>query len=147
MSTEQRFPKRKPEVQMVDFGGRVLPHNDEAEAAVLSAVLTDQRAMDHVLEILPSGEPFYVEAHRKIFDVAMGLHEKSQPVDVQTVAAVLRDRDQLTSIGGLAFLARILDATPAVAHVAAHATIVRDKWRGRKVIETCQMISAEGYGD
>ena len=35
----------KPRVQAIDIAGRVPPHNEEAEAAVLSAVLTDGRAL------------------------------------------------------------------------------------------------------
>ena len=137
----------KPRVQAIDVSGRVPPHNEEAEAAVLSAVLTDGGALDGILEILPNGEPFYSDAHRRIYDACVELHAKSQPVDIQTVAAVLRDRERLQAIGGISYLVKIVDATPSVAHVGAHARIVREKWRVRKLIETCQMVTAEGYGD
>jgi replicative DNA helicase len=137
----------RPRVQAIDVAGRVPPHNEEAEAAVLSAVLTDGRALDGVLEILPNGEPFYSDAHRRIYDSCVELHGKGQPVDIQTVAAVLKDRERLQAVGGISYLVKIVDATPSVAHVAAHARIVREKWRVRKLIETCQMVAAEGYGD
>src|SRR5690242_18731597 len=88
----------KPRVQAVDIAGRVPPHNEEAEAAVLSAVLTDGRALDGVLEILPNGEPFYADAHRRIYDAAVELHAKGQPVDIQTVYAFLKDRDRLQAV-------------------------------------------------
>jgi replicative DNA helicase len=137
----------RPRVQAIDVAGRVPPHNEEAEAAVLSAVLTDGTVLDGILEILPNGEAFYADAHRRIYDASVELHAKGQPVDIQTVAAVLRDRERLQAIGGIAYLVKIVDATPSVAHVAAHAKIVREKWRVRKLIETCQMVAAEGYGD
>ena len=137
----------KPRVQAVDIAGRVPPHNEDAEAAVLSAILLDGRALDGVLEILPNGESFYSDAHRRIYDAAVELHAKGQPVDIATVGANLRDRDRLQAIGGISYLTKIVDATPSVANVAAHARIVREKWRIRQLIETCQMVAAQGYGD
>jgi replicative DNA helicase len=50
-------------------------------------------------------------------------------------------------VGGAAYLAQLADATPAVAHVAAHARVVYEKWRVRQLIATCQRVAAEGYGD
>jgi replicative DNA helicase len=45
------------------------------------------------------------------------------------------------------YLGQILDETPAVAHVGAHALQVWQLWRRRHIIATCQRIAAEGYGD
>lgn len=147
IAPSERSAAAKVVRETLDLGGRVPPNNEEAEAAVLSAVLTSERALDACLEVLPTGEAFYGDAHRRIYDAAAELHAKGQPVDIQTVAAVLRDRDRLQAIGGIAYLAQIVDATPSVAHVAAHAKIVREKWRVRRLIDTCSMIAAEGYGD
>lgn len=113
---------------------------------MLSAVLLKRDALDQVLEILKP-EHFYSEANGRIYEAAMELASISQPIDTVTVASWLRDRERLQQIGGAAYLAQIVDATPAVAHVAAHARTVREKWRLRRVIAECQRISAEGYGD
>ncbi|MFI5298618.1 MAG: DnaB-like helicase N-terminal domain-containing protein [Polyangiales bacterium] len=43
----------------------------------------------------------------------------------------LKDRGWLQAIGGVSTLAEIVDATPAVAHLEAHARIVVDKARVR----------------
>jgi replicative DNA helicase len=69
------------------------------------------------------------------------------PIDVVTVAGKLRDANRLAGIGGAAYLAQIADATPDVANVKTHADRVREKWRARVLISTCQRIAAEGYGD
>jgi replicative DNA helicase len=135
---------RPPEPPVV--AGRVPPHDLDAEAAVLSAILLKRDALDQVLEILKP-EHFYSEANGRIYEAAMELATVSQPIDTVTVASWLRDRERLQQIGGAAYLAQIVDATPAVAHVAAHARTVREKWRLRRVIAECQRISAEGYGD
>ena len=47
----------------------------------------------------------------------------------------------------MSVLAKIVDATPAVAHLDAHANIVRDKARVQTLIDTCQIFAGTGYGD
>jgi len=118
----------------------------DAEAAVLSAILLKQESLDQVAEILKP-EHFYSEANGKIYEAAVELVRAGQPVDTVQVASFLRDRERLAQIGGPAYLAQIVDATPAVAHVQAHARTVREKWRLRRLIAECQRVSAEGYGD
>ena len=126
--------------------GRVPPHDLDAEAAVLAAVLLNREALDRVLEILQP-EHFYSDANGKIFEAVVALTTLNTPIDIISVASWLRDRERLAHVGGPTYLAQLSDATPAVAHVGAHAVIVYEKWRVRKLIATCQKIAAEGYGD
>lgn len=143
--------ERRPKVVTVakDIAGRTPPHDLNAERAVLSVLLTEpeRHPFDEVLPILENGNAFYTDAHRRIFDVALEVHRKGERVDMTTVGSLLNDRGTLPAIGGMKYLAQLVDATPAVAHVAAHARIVRAKFRVRTLIETCQMFAAEGYGD
>lgn len=124
----------------------VPPHDLDAEAAVLSAVLLEPAAMDTVSLVL-APECFYSEANRRIFEAASDLGEKGSPVDVVTVAGLLRERERLAQCGGAAYLARLVDSVPSVAHVETYAEMVREKWRVRSLIATCQRIAAEGYSD
>ena len=127
-------------------GGRVPPHDLDAEGAVLSAVLLTAEAFDRVQEAL-APEHFYAEAHRRIFEAVLDLHGAGKQVDLVTVAAWLRDRERIAQVGGMEYLAQLSDATPAVAHVEAHARIIREKWRMRQLIATCQRVAAEGYSN
>ncbi len=113
---------------------------------MLSAILLKQEALDQVAEILKP-EHFYSEANGRVFEASVELARQGAPIDLVQVASWLRDRERLAQIGGTAYLAQIVDATPAVAHVAAHARTVREKWRLRRLIAECQRVSAEGYGD
>jgi replicative DNA helicase len=126
--------------------GRVPPHDLDAEAAVLSAVMLDGSALDRVLEFLRP-EHFYSEAHRRIFEACLELRAKGQPVDMVQVATWLKDRERIQQIGGLEYLASILNVAPAVANVAAYARTIHEKWRVRQVILTCQRVAAQGYID
>lgn len=131
----------------VDIAGRTPPHNEDAEAAVISSVLLDGRVLDELLDIMPDGRGFFNDAHRRIYDVAVHVHSQGRPVDIQTVAAELRDRDRLQAVGGISYLTKIVDATPSVVNVRAHAKIVVDKFRVRQLIEQCQLTAAEGHLD
>lgn len=125
--------------------GRVPPHDLDAEAAVLAAIMLEATALDRVIEILKP-EHFYSDANRRIFEAAIALVEDGTPVDIKTIGSWLRSREWINQIGGPAYLVQLVDCTPSVAHVAAHAQIVHEKWRIRQLIGTCQRIAAEGYG-
>ena len=137
----RRDEPREPPV----IAGRVPPHDLDAEAAVLSACLLDSDALDRVLETLKP-EHFYSEPNRLIYDSCRQLSMNAVPVDVVSVASWLRSRELIARVD-VAYLGRIVDATPAVANVVHHARVVKEKWRLRRVIATCHKFAAEGYGD
>jgi len=126
--------------------GRVPPHDLDAEAAVLSAVMLDTSALDKILEFLKP-EHFYSEAHRRIFEAAIELRSVGQPVDVVQIGTWLKNRDRIAQIGGMQYLTELLNAAPAVANVAAYGRTIHEKWRVRQLIATCQRVSAQGYLD
>ena len=126
--------------------GRVPPHDLDAEAAVLSAVLLEPDSFDEVAEILKP-EHFYSDANRRIFEAIFELERMQRAVDVVTVSSYLRDKNRLQQVGGTAYLAQLTDATPYVANIESHARLIREKWRLRQVISVCQHVAAEGYGD
>ena len=134
---------RNDEPPSVD--GRVPPNDLNAEAAVLSAILLSRDALDKVQPILQS-DHFYSDANRKIYEAFADLSGKGRPIDVLTTRSWLADRELLQRVGGSTYLAQILDSVPAVSNVDDYARTVREKWRMRQLIASCQRISAEGYG-
>lgn len=126
--------------------GRIPPHDLDAEAAVLSAILLEPTALDKVIEFLRP-ERFYSEANRRVFEAALEVHRRGEPLDIVTVSVELRARERLVQVGGAAYLAQLVDAVPSVSNLVTYAQIIQTKWRVRQVISTCQRIAAEGYGD
>jgi replicative DNA helicase len=129
-----------------DTAGRLPPHDLDAEAAVLSALMLDGAKVHDVAGFLRP-EHFYSDANGRIYEAILVLDGAQRPVDVVTIAAALRDVDRLAQVGGPSYLAQLADATPAIANIAEHACIIHDKWKIRAVIATCQRIAAEGYGE
>ena len=86
----------------IDLGtmvyGKVPPQAKDLEEAVLGAIMLEKNAFDAVIEILKP-ECFYVDAHQRIFNAMQGLANKSQPIDILTVAEELRSREELEMVG------------------------------------------------
>ena len=74
---------------------RLPPRSQEAERAVLGSMMRDNAIIDDVVHIV-FADSFYEDAHQKIFQAIVGLHNKSKPVDRVTLAEELirpQDRD------------------------------------------------------
>ena len=125
-------------------GVRQPVHDLGAEAAVLSSAMLSRDALVEVRSVLPAPEAFYADAHRRVWQAVCAIDDAGDVADVVTVAGELQRAGRLESVGGAAYLAQLADATPAVAHVEAHARLVLDLWRQRRMVAECQRIAAEG---
>src|SRR5687768_7545509 len=72
LQQQGRGPRRPQKLEPPIIAGRVPPHDLDAEAAVLSAVLLDRDALDRVLELLKP-EHFYSDANGKVFEGCQAL--------------------------------------------------------------------------
>ncbi len=116
-----------------------LPHEPEAERAVLGAVLLDPGSLLRVIEVLRA-EEFYLDSHRLVYQACLELQERGQGADLLTVTNYLREQGQLERVGGASYLASLVDALPDVAHVAFYAEIVHDKAVKRQLIGAAQRM-------
>lgn len=140
---QRRGPPTPRELRPIE--GRVPPHDLGCEAAVLSAIILKPEAINEVRELLRGGAAFYSASNRRIYECALELWDASQKVDNVTITRLLRDREFLQQVGGVAYIAQITDATPAIANVEAHARLVFDLWRRRQAIMVSQEVGASGY--
>jgi replicative DNA helicase len=126
-------------------GGRVPPHNLEAERSVLGAILLSNESIHRVIEIGLEPRDFYRETHQKIFEVLLFLSERGEPVDLVTLTSALRDRQYYEQIGGTATLTSLFEDQYSTSNVGHYARIVRDKALLRRVIGTTSEISSEAF--
>jgi replicative DNA helicase len=127
-----------------DVAGLRPPHDLDAEAAVLAALLLSSQAFADVGGWLTHAH-FYSAANGWIYRAIEAIDADQGRIDIVAVASWLDDRTKLAQVGGRLYLAQLVDATPAVAHVADHALIVVTKAKARAVIARCQRGAAEGY--
>ncbi len=126
--------------------GSVPPHNEEAEASVLGAILLTEQALDGVLlEVGLKPDHFYRPRHGLIFRAMIRLKEKAEPeaVDALTVCDDLRSHGELDQAGGEAYVHSLPTVVPAVGAVLDYARIVRDDALMRGILDTTRQIQAE----
>jgi replicative DNA helicase len=126
------------------YSGRAAPWSQEAEQAVLGAMLLDQDAALRAAELVDDSM-FYREAHRRLFRAMLALTEQRTVIDHITLRDELLRRGELEIAGGLEYLAELVDAVPTAANIEFHAKIVKDKAILRRLIETSTGIITEAY--
>ena len=123
---------------------RLPPQNLDAEQSILGGILLDNQALNSVLEVLGPGD-FYSESHRKIFAAIVDLSERNEPSDLITLSNILKDKKHLDQVGGMAYLASLVDNVPSAANVAYYAKIVKEKAILRRLIGTATEILTKSY--
>lgn len=110
------------------------PHSLEAERAVLGAILLDNALIDAVAEVIHPVD-FYRDAHRRIFDHALKLHNKREPIDLMTLRDSLNTAGDLDSVGGPAYISALIDGVPRRQNIESYAAIVREKATLREMVD------------
>ena len=123
---------------------REVPNNVEAEQSVLGAMMLSKYALQKSVETL-TNESFYLDKHAKIFEALKSLAAKGVPIDITTLTTELKDKEMLSSIGGVEYLTEILDNTPTAANIDHYLTIVEDKSILRNLITEATNIATMGY--
>jgi replicative DNA helicase len=123
---------------------KVPPQNLEAEQSILGGILLDNQALNPVLEILDQSD-FYSDAHRKIFTAILELNNRNEPADLITLSNVLKDQKKLDQVGGVSYLAALVDNVGSAANIAYYAKIVKEKSILRRLIGTATEIISSSY--
>src|SRR3990167_5515796 len=118
-------------------GLRIPPQNLDAEAALLGSIMQRPDAMYEVVDII-SPESFYSEKHRIVISAMVDLFRKSNPIDLLSVSARLKEMNQLDQIGGSSFLAGLVQNVPSASNAKYYAEIVQKKFMMRRLIEAAE---------
>ncbi len=127
-----------------EFAGRQAPWSNEAEQAVLGAMLLDQDAALKAAEFLDD-TMFYREGHRLLFRAMLALTERGDVIDPVTLRDELARRGDLDRAGGMEYVAALIDVVPTAANIDYHAKIVRDKAVLRRLVEAATGIIQDVY--
>src|SRR3989304_4413658 len=106
-------------------GYRTPPHSREAEESVIGAVLLSEEAVNEVMDRLHPPD-FYIPAHQAIFEAMRELFDGNQAIDAVTVSEALRRRGELEKVGGVSYLARLVDIVPSTSNILYYSGIVEE---------------------
>jgi len=113
---------------------RTLPHNVEAEKALLGAIFSDNRAYERVSEFLRA-DHFSIPEHGKIFDAVQLLLEKGQIANPVTLSGFFEGNDDLVSLGGKSYLAELAASAVTIINTGEYGRIVYDLYMKRELIQ------------
>lgn len=122
--------------QMQERGGAVF--DPQAEMWTLGAVLADEGAFARIVDIVEPGS-FYRTANQRIFAAMLRLFQRGDLIDPVTLQAELRASGELEAVGGLQYLASLMDVHDAT-NATQHAAIVRDCARLRGLASAAEQI-------
>ncbi|WP_373713281.1 replicative DNA helicase [Streptococcus sp.] len=113
---------------------RMQPQDILAEQSVLGAIFIDEGKLVFVREYIEA-EDFFKHAHRLIFAAMVALSERNEAIDATTMRNYLANHGDLEAIGGLGYLAEVINSVPTSANAEYYAKIVAEKSNLRKLIE------------
>ena len=133
-----------PSLSRDPFRDRQPPYSEDAEQAVLSAMLMDQDAIVRAAELVDDSM-FYAERHRRIFRAMVAITERGSVVDPLTLSEELGRKGELEAAGGKDYIGYLVDAVPTAANVEYHAEIVREKAVLRQLIQVSTQIVHDAF--
>ncbi len=125
-------------------GGRIPPHDLDAERALLGAMLLSSEIQNEALTRLTSAD-FYRTAHQVIFDAMLRLAARNENFDVLSLADQLTSMGKLEAIGGRDYLIDLSTSVPTTAFWERYANIVLRLSTYRRLINAGTRIVALGY--
>ncbi len=119
---------------------RALPHNIEAEQALLGALLVNNEVYDRVAHLI---EPrhFYDPLHGRIFEVAARRIQQNALASPITLRPFFEDDPALEPLGGVGYLARLAGAAVSIWSARDYAQAVSDLATRRELITLGQEIA------
>ena len=128
------------------YAERLLPHDLEAEEAVVGSLLIEGNAFLRVAPLIKA-EDFYREKNQICFAACVALFQRDEGIDQVTLARELSRTSQLDVVGGMAYLSHLVSITPTSAHSEYYAQAVSRTAIMRRLIDAASKISAIGYED
>jgi len=125
---------------------QIVPHNREAEEALLGPILINPEAYYDVAQFL-NADDFYIHRHRWIWNAVKHLTETRTPVDFLTVTTELEQRGQLAEVGGAAYLTALMSNVPSALHAETYGRIIEETAIRRRMLEAANQIAKLAYDE
>lgn len=127
---------------------RVPPNNLEAERGLLgSLMMLPDETIPLISQICPP-EYMYLEDNRLIYQAIIDMHGQGiNGIDAVTLSDFLGKRLQLDLVGGVPYIARIIDGVPHASHARYYAQLISRDHHARQNIYTAKEVFDRAYGD
>ncbi len=116
-----------------------IPYSQEAEEAVLGAILINPPALLDVLDFLKA-EDFFILRHQYIYSLLCELDAADTAIDYVTVIERLKARGILDEIGGPAYLTQLINNTPTSIHAPVYGKLIQLAAVRRRLLSATERI-------
>ncbi|MCE2404494.1 MAG: replicative DNA helicase [Dehalococcoidia bacterium] len=123
---------------------KLLPHDVEAEEAVLGSLLIDGESITKVAHFLKADD-FYRERNRICYEACHSLFRRGDAINQVTLAHQLSIDERTEQVGGMAYLSHLVANVPTPVHIDHYARIVTKTSVMRRIIDSAARISDIGY--
>ena len=134
-----------PDAPLYGISQRLPPQNQQAEVALLGALLFNNRAFDRVADFLEARH-FADPVNGAIFQRISERILAGQIADAVTLAADFGGSGTLDPVGGVAYLAQLLSAMIGIINVGEYGRAVHDAWIRRQMIDIGETLVNEAFG-
>jgi len=122
------------------------PQNIEAEKSLLGGLMINKDTIVKVVDFLESKD-FYKNNHQIIYAGMRELFERGEIIDFLSLSSRLKEKEQLDTIGGKAYLTELINSVPNALHVLDYAKIVQKKRILRDLIQSSYEIGQMGFNE
>src|ERR1700678_1129758 len=110
-----------------------------AERELLGAILLNNGHYQEAAGRIDAAD-FYLESHRRVFARMGGLMSEGSRVDIVTLAEQLQRHKELSTVGGVAWLATLTEGLPRRLSIEDYVRIVKDKSLLRQAIQESDRV-------
>lgn len=128
-----------------EWESRSMPASDEAEAALLGAIILDPKQLAIVLPILPNDSWFRKMSFAAVYRHAIAEWNDTGNIDIIGLKQRLEDSGLLADIGGVPALTGLGEAVPDPSNAAYYAGMVREKGIARRIMDACGRAMQAGF--
>jgi replicative DNA helicase len=108
--------------------------------------MLDRNAIVRIADFLRPDD-FYLDQHGQVYRAAINLYDRSDPIDLLTMASELEKMRVLDRIGGQEFLAELESGVPTAANVEYYGHLVEEAATKRKLIAAGSRITGFGFDE
>lgn len=103
-----------------------VPRDDGAECGLIGSILIEPSCFSDISAQL-SGEDFYFQVNRDIYDTVQAMHDSVAAIDPVTILAEMKTRGVYKEPDSRDYFHRLMVDTPTAAHALQYAAIVRNQ--------------------
>jgi replicative DNA helicase len=123
---------------------RTPPHSEEAERALLAAILGSPSIIDAVRQVVVA-EDFYILKHARVFDACCTVSDNAGAPDAVAVLTMLAEWGDLVPFGGSDYLRDLAATYTDATNATSYAATIRDHAKRRAIIAAAVDASRAAY--